>query len=219
MNNIKLTKRLSTIASLVNYRKIADVGCDHGKLVAYLFENNLIDYAYVSDISQPSLNKAVRLLNHIKANFDYECTDGISANANQCDLVIISGMGGSEIIKILSKNPTQVTNYILQPQHNEIDLKKYLIANNFCIEQDIILKDKKFYNVIKCIKCDKKQKISKYNLYFGTNKASNPDFMQYIDYELNKVSAIISKVPFAKRIKMKKYLKLLNKAKECGEKV
>ena len=58
----KLTKRLQVIFDLVSSRVIADVGCDHGKLTKALFDENKIDFAYVSDISKLSLEKAIKLL-------------------------------------------------------------------------------------------------------------------------------------------------------------
>ena len=73
----KLGKRLEVIASLVDCKRIADVGCDHGKLAYYLLDNGISDYAVVSDISRPSLNKAVDILSKTKYNFDYICCDGL----------------------------------------------------------------------------------------------------------------------------------------------
>ena len=58
----KLSFRLEFISSLVDERIIADVGCDHGKLVRKLFDENKIDFAYASDISSSSLQKAIDLL-------------------------------------------------------------------------------------------------------------------------------------------------------------
>ena len=45
----KLGKRLEVIASLVDRKRIADVGCDHGKLAYYLLDNGISDYAVVSE--------------------------------------------------------------------------------------------------------------------------------------------------------------------------
>ena len=39
---ITLSKRLKAIASLIDSESIADIGCDHGKLGAYLYVNNKI---------------------------------------------------------------------------------------------------------------------------------------------------------------------------------
>ena len=37
---IKLNKRLDLIANLVDERNVADVGCDHGKIILKIFEDN-----------------------------------------------------------------------------------------------------------------------------------------------------------------------------------
>ena len=65
----KLGKRLEVIASLVDRKRIADVGCDHGKLAYYLLEKGISDYAVVSDISMPSLNKAIDILSKTKYKY------------------------------------------------------------------------------------------------------------------------------------------------------
>ena len=101
----KLGKRLEVIASLVTKKRICDVGCDHGKLAHYLLENKISDYAVVSDISMPSLNKAIDILSKSKYNFDYICCDGLTGYVGyDIDECIISGMGGDEIIKIIFIN-------------------------------------------------------------------------------------------------------------------
>ena len=42
MSKIKLDERLSAVASLVrNGKRVADIGTDHGYLVAYLVENGV----------------------------------------------------------------------------------------------------------------------------------------------------------------------------------
>ena len=212
MSKIKLTRRLNTIASFVDSRKIADVGCDHGKLTAYLFENKLIDYALVSDISAMSLSKAVSLLLDMKVNFEHIVCDGIYKYA-KADLAIIAGMGGEEIIKILKHNASTIKHFILGPQHSEVELKKYLVRNNYLIETDIFVCDNgKFYNIIKCVKSKSRHTISHSQLLFGQNIPS-ADYADYIDNRLDKVSNIISYMPYFKSLKMRKYLRDIKKAK------
>ena len=166
----KLSKRLTNVANLITEQRIADVGCDHGKLVEYLFENGKITYAFVSDISAPSVNKAKVLLTQNNRQFDWAVADGTNAilpehNVNE---IVVSGMGGCEIIKILSNDKSNVKKFVLQPQNNEILLKKYLLKNKFNIKRDFIVKDKNiYYNVLSVEKINKKQKISKFNLYFA----------------------------------------------------
>lgn len=218
----KLSFRLAKIRQFVTGKRVADIGCDHGKLVADLFERKLIEYAFVSDISEPSVNKAVKLLSEKGYNFDFAVADGLDAIKEdfQIDEVVISGMGGLEIIKILSANRTNVKSFVLQPQNNELKLKKYLIKNKYKIVRDVIVKDKHmYYNVLKVVAGDKKQHLSEFELRFGKdNFNGNIDFEDYLKYLNTKYSSILANMPFLKKQKLKKELKYLNKAyKKLGE--
>lgn len=212
-----LSIRLQNIADQVDARRVADIGCDHGKLVAYLFENHIIDWAYVSDISMPSVQKAVKVLEDMKVDFDWSCGDGTQKMTDKLNIeqVIISGMGGLEIVKILSDNKVHIDSWILQPQNNEICLKKYLIKNKYKIIKDFIVKDKNiYYNILKVVKTDKTQKLSEYQMYFGKdNFADNPYFSEYLSYMQNKYEKIYLQVPFMKKLKTKKVLRYIKKAK------
>lgn len=193
----KLSKRLNTICNIVEGRIIADVGCDHGKLTLELFNRKLIDFAYVSDISKSSLQKAIDLLEGNKCNFKAICCDGLkdydSVHIDEC---IIAGMGGYEIIKIIGQANVDINTYILAPQHDVLELKQFLIENKYEIIFDIIILDKgKFYNIIKCKKSNKICDIDEFNLYFGKDNFSNnlSDIGKYIDKYLNMYSEIREK--------------------------
>lgn len=217
MNN--LSNRLKTISSLVDAQVIADVGCDHGKMADYLLSRGLIQFAYVSDISEASLSKAKTLLSKYGNKYKSICCDGLLGyrgyNVDEC---IISGMGGDEIIKIISASPIDIPVYILSPQHNEIAVKKYMLDNNYQIVYDIIIKDRhKYYNVVKYEKLVGKKsiKIDDFDLYFGKdNFTNNIDFTNYLDYEINKTQNILMQIKDeSKSGEFKKYLKLLKLAK------
>ena len=61
MNNM-LTPRMKAIASLLGSNDtVADIGCDHGKLSAYLIKNGLANKVFATDISLLSLEKAKKL--------------------------------------------------------------------------------------------------------------------------------------------------------------
>jgi len=217
----KLNKRLQKIADLVDRKVIADVGCDHGKIVLYLFENDKIDKAVISDISKPSLQKAIDLLNQKGyTNFvDYFC-DGLTKykESDKVEQIIIAGMGGLEMIQILKNSPISVKNVILQPQRNEYEVKEYLVDNNFNISYDIIIEDKdKFYNIIKANKVKNKNEITEFEILFGKQNFEEglSDFKNYLDYLENKNKMLLEKLTDEKKknniIKM---LENIQKAKD-----
>ena len=190
----KLSKRLQVIFDLVSSRVIADVGCDHGKLTKALFDENKIEFAYVSDISKLSLEKAIKLLKDYDGKFGAICCDGLSDYKGQ-DIgeCIIAGMGGSEIIKIIENSPIEISKYILSPQHNEIDVKKFMISCGYDITYDIIILDKgKFYNIFKCEKSAEIQEVSDYDLIFGKQNFSSDmsDIKKYVEVYLEKYRKI-----------------------------
>jgi len=56
---IKLSKRLEAISSLIpNNSKIIDVGCDHGLLDIYIYQNKICQNIIASDINENALKNA-----------------------------------------------------------------------------------------------------------------------------------------------------------------
>ena len=216
INIESLSLRLIRIRNFVTGRRVADIGCDHGKLVYDMFERGLIDYAFVSDISEPSVNKAVKLLSSAGYPFDYAVADGLDAVKPEYDIdeVVISGMGGLEIIKILQNNRLNLDRFVLQPQNNELKLKQYLLKNGYNIVRDEIVRDKHmFYNVIKVVKTGKRQKLTPFELRFGKdNFGSNMDFIAYLDFLKLKYESMLPMVPPLKKAEVSRELKYIDLA-------
>ena len=114
-----MTGRLREICSrLCKTAVFADIGCDHGYCTQYMLGNGLCEKAYISDISRGSLRKAeILLAEHIRAGRCFPvCADGLEGLPEPCDLVLIAGMGGEEIVRILSSGiPPR---FVLQPMKN-----------------------------------------------------------------------------------------------------
>lgn len=218
-----LSPRLQLVSRFVDKKRVADIGCDHGKLVEDLFRNNKIDYAFISDISEPSVTKAVKLLTDNNRDFDYAVGDGlekIEKNHN-IEQVVISGMGGLEIIKILENNKLKLNNFVLQPQNNELKLKQWLLQNNYEIVNDLIVKDRHiYYNVLKVISAKKVKKLRLFDLKFGKhNFNGNEDFFKFLVYQKSKFEKMLWSMPKAKQKEVKKELKFIKKAFKKWERI
>jgi len=216
----KLSMRMQEIAKLVDGEKIADIGCDHGKIVNYLLLNDKISYAICSDISLPSVNKAKELLiqNGINnSKFDIRHGDGLKTikDVDRIDTVIISGMGGLEVSKILKEATVLPNTFILQPQKHEIDAKKTVVSLGYEIIYDKIIFEDKFYNIVKAVKSDKPKILSDFELLFGKqNFVDNPDFIQYINYLYEKYTKILSLNKNTNRQDIVNMLELIIQAKQ-----
>ena len=141
--------RLSLIcAHIPACRVFADIGCDHGYCTAYVLEKGLCERAYVSDISAACLKKAEMLLAaEIAAGRCVPvCADGLDG-VQDADCVLIAGMGGEEIVRILSRAPLP-ERFVLQPMHNVEKVRRHLLARGAHIEEDFTFEDGKFYDLI-----------------------------------------------------------------------
>ena len=146
-------KRIDTLCALLTpARSFADVGCDHGYCSQYVLQNGLCDNVIFSDISKGSLQKAERLLRAyvIDGRAKPVLGGGFYGVPKDTQEVLIAGMGGSEIVGILSdkKYGFIPEKFVFQPMHDAEKLRKYLLDNGGYIERDYTFFDKKYYDVI-----------------------------------------------------------------------
>jgi len=146
-------KRIDTLCSHLRKATLfADVGCDHGYCSEYMLKNGLCERAILSDISKGSLQKAERLLGEYIKNGKATSVlgNGFFGVPKTADEVLIAGMGGAEIVQILS-HPTYgfIPEYfVLQPMHDSELLRRFLIERGANIIKDYTFEDGKFYDVI-----------------------------------------------------------------------
>ena len=146
-------KRIDTLCSLLEKTDtFADVGCDHGYCSEYMLKNELCDFAILSDVSKGSLAKAESLLaSYIEEGKAKSVLgDGFFGVAKEVGLVLIAGMGGSEICSILSdkKHGFMPRRFVFQPMHDGEKLRRYILENGGYIDKDFTFEDGKFYEVI-----------------------------------------------------------------------
>ncbi|RVU55313.1 tRNA (adenine(22)-N(1))-methyltransferase [Anaerosphaera multitolerans] len=153
---MKISKRLKTLSNLVSKNsKVADIGTDHGFVPNFLVENNISNYVICSDISEESLQKSISLIEsmgnekHIKTRVG----DGLSVlNKGEVDTVIIAGMGGQLISKILKSEielVKELDKIILQPMQGQELLRKFLYENGFNIVDELIVyEDGSYFEII-----------------------------------------------------------------------
>ncbi len=147
------SKRLDLLCSLLTKTDVfADVGCDHGFCSEYMLKNELCDKVIFSDVSKGSLAKAERLLESYVAEGKAQGVlgDGFFGVPDTVGEVLIAGMGGSEIISILSdkKYGFMPKRFVFQPMLNADKLRRYILENGGYIERDFTFKDNKFYDVL-----------------------------------------------------------------------
>lgn len=191
---ITLSKRLKTVASLVRGDvHLADVGCDHGYITANLVSSGKVSQAVACDVNEGPLNSCRDLIEELglTSSVDVRLSDGLkNVNEDECDDVVIAGMGGELIVKILLACPYIIKKHlVLQPMTHPELVRKYLYDNSFVILNDIIVKDgRHYYNILDAVFTDSKKEYSNTDLYLGEiSDFSEKDYFNYlINYLENK---------------------------------
>ena len=153
--------RLDYITSLLKeYNTIADVGTDHGFVPISAIKDYNLSHAYALDINDgPLLNcKQNIMLEGLMDKIDIIKSDGLKEFDKIVDAIVIAGMGGELIKKILSDSLPKALKakaLILSPNKEEDLLRKFLINNGFVIALEHIIYDHNhFYEIIKAIPGD-----------------------------------------------------------------
>ena len=169
----------------------ADVGCDHGYCAQYMLKNNLCDRAIISDVSAKSLSKAVNLLSVYaqSGRLSAVCCDGLK-EVEGADLVLIAGMGGEEIVKILKEGYIPQS-FVFQPMKNAEVLRAYLIESGCAIQEDDLFRDGKFYFIIKGKSRGGTPAYSQAQLAFGRDSLKNALLKDYLAEEIKKTQTYL----------------------------
>lgn len=153
---IRLDQRLTAIANLVDYGKVADVGCDHGKLGYYLVSTDRASEVIATDISKPSLDKAKELAfeNGVADVMQTRLCDGLGAVCSEeVDTVIVAGLGGDVISGILQRAREEgktFGSFILSPNTHPEKVRKEIVLSKHTIVFDEMLECAgKTYTIIK----------------------------------------------------------------------
>ena len=151
-----LTSRLKLCADLVRDGvSIADIGTDHAYLPCYLVKIGKCISAVASDIKIGPLEKAEETLNVYGVKDKVRLNLGAGLNGilpDECDDIIIAGMGGENIAAMLSESewicdPSK--RLILQPMTSISDLRRFLCLNGFnIISEFVAVEGKRYYVVI-----------------------------------------------------------------------
>ena len=199
-------KRLDCIASLINNKKaiVADIGSDHAFLAVKLLKNKQVKTVYNIELNQKPLDNGIR---NLKANFVYKNTvnvinDGLKnwKKTKSFDYVVISGMGGKNIVEILKNTKVKINFLILCPNNNAFMLRKYLSNHNWKFVFETIVKESKYYYPVICVSKTKGIKYSNNkDWYFGK--------LNLKQKEVNFVKMNKERLNYLKKNKIAKYNK------------
>lgn len=205
-----ISKRLNVIASLIDSNKIIDIGCDHALLDIYLTNKGINCVAI--DNKETVLDKARENIkkNNLLDKIKIICSNGLeNYNVLGNENVIIAGMGTNTILNIIqNKEFNKINTLIIQSNNNLYELRKNVCKLGYYIDKEIVIFDKKYYNIIRFKRGFKKY--SYFDYYFGLDM--NYEYKKYIN---NKIYKTYKNIPFKNIVKKIKYKILLLYIKNC----
>ncbi|MBO5850981.1 MAG: SAM-dependent methyltransferase [Clostridia bacterium] len=208
-----MTKRLKTLYSLVKAGGVfADVGCDHGFVAKHALDSGDFESVIISDISKPSLEKAIKLLESYGSKAKAYHTDGVDAFDGLANVIFIAGMGGEEICQILKRIKTLPRQFVLSPQKNTKKVRKTLLELGYKIESDFTFYDKKYYDALSATKGT--DSYTDIELIFGRDNLKNrsEDFLNKLKLDAKILNQVIENqnVSITERESASEKLKLIN---------
>ena len=192
--------RIKNVAKYIKpYKKIADVGCDHGYLIVEAFENYNIDYAIAIDNKSKPLERCNYNLKEkpYYSHVRFSLSSGINDIDSDTEVIIMAGMGGLLIKDLLEENLDKLKNVkriVIQANKDNYEVRKFLTTHGFKINRECVcLEDKKYYQVISFDKTE--EIIKEYNdveLEFGPININRKSlvFKNYISSLLKKLNLI-----------------------------
>ncbi len=156
---VRLSERLEVIAGFIKTGdRVADIGTDHGYIPMYLRQSGISEYVVAGDVNPGPLEK---MEENLKRHFG-DCREGIMMrlgaglsviDVGEVDTVVIAGMGGLLIRKILEEDIDKaltLKRLILQPRNAPDRLREWLLKNGFRITGEKLARESRFVWEIIC---------------------------------------------------------------------
>lgn len=156
---LPISKRLLCCASMVQPgSRVADIGTDHGYLGIYLLQSGAARHVIACDLRKDPLENARRnaKLFGVDGEMELRLSDGLEKILpDEVDTVVMAGMGGDLIQKILSQclwRRREGLQFILQPQSAGNVLRRWLCEDGFEIQREEPVQDGHFLYTVMAIR-------------------------------------------------------------------
>lgn len=225
----ELSERMAAVASMVSFgTAAADIGCDHGYVSIYLYNSGKCRKCIAADVKEGPLRTAEKNIEAYKAEEGVEVrlSDGLeNISCGEADCLIISGMGGNLIIKILDAFPDKrdaAAEMVLEPQSDAEKVRRYLCSKGYSIEKEALVTERgKYYPVMKAVRSEKRQSLSEEEYIYGPCLIKNRDplLKEYLHKEGRRIESVILELEAAGSKTAGERLYRLKKDAEMIEKV
>ena len=200
-NSIIPESRLgSAIPYLTRGGRVADIGTDHAYLPIYLVKEGIVESAIACDINEGPICAARANIEAAGLGDRIETllTDGLCGVERYApDDVLIFGMGGELIVKILEAAPwirDPRIGLILQPMTKVSVLRAWLLGNGFAILGETLTREEhRFYQTVHARWCGKNTEYTDEELLLGKKNLEQKDplLRPLIGHEITVLEGIL----------------------------
>ncbi|SFG41546.1 tRNA (adenine(22)-N(1))-methyltransferase [Oribacterium sp. WCC10] len=150
---MNLPYRLKKITELVPPSDtVADIGCDHAYVAIELVKSGKAKHALACDVNEGPLKSAGQnvLSEGLTDKVELRLSDGLArVKAHEADTVIIAGMGGLLMERILTGHLKDFDTFVLSPQSDIEHFRHFLIDNGMkIVSENMLIDDKKYYTIL-----------------------------------------------------------------------
>lgn len=192
---INLDNRLKQCAEFVSGKGCAiDVGTDHAYLAVHLISSGICKKVIACDLREGPLQSAKEhiLGEGLQDKIKTALSDGLdNISPDGVSDIIIAGMGGELIAKIISRAEwirKNKVNLILQPMTKANDLRKFLFENGFKIKCEKAVRSESFvYSVINAEYSETSNTYEDYEIYTGGLDFGNELDREYLQIQANRL--------------------------------
>lgn len=192
---MNISKRLRTITSFLNKDDIiSDIGTDHGLVPIYHCLYNGASKAYALDININPLKQAENNISFYKVNVITKLSNGIENISDDCNTLVIAGMGNVTIESILMTHKEKLTNInkmVIQSNTYSYTIRQLLNTLGYKIQDETVIYDKgKFYEIDCFIKGE--ETLSSLEIKYGKFNLlkREKDFIDKLKFDLNSKKRI-----------------------------
>lgn len=148
----QLPKRLETIIErMPTSGCLADVGCDHAYVAIEAVRRGRAARALACDVRKGPLQQAAEhiLCAGLAGKIETRLSDGLEQVApGEADTVVVAGMGGPLMERILQGRLGDFAHFVLSPQSEIPHFRRFLLAEGMQIDEETMLIDEGKYYVI-----------------------------------------------------------------------
>lgn len=184
---MRLPHRLQAVADLVPACGcLMDIGTDHALLPIALVVEGRCRHALAADIRPGPLKAASRNIQAAKLEDRIRTiqTDGLeNIPISKEDVVVLAGLGGFEMIRILGEQPRMCKAIVLQPMKSAAQLRAWLDNHGYAIEKEVLaIEQNRAYVVLSCHYTGQKTTLSDFQTLVGPRllESKPPEFEFYL---------------------------------------